>query len=65
VQLDVLGVGAEIARHEVQLGHGHVEFVPAGVFELKEFSLVGPQGHAHEPQVAADAVLFVHHGARA
>ena len=62
VQRGALGRGARIARDQVQLLHGHVQLVAAGVFEHHELAVLA--GHLHDLQadIAAHAVFLVDHG---
>jgi hypothetical protein len=62
VQLDRFRVGAAVARDDLQLGHRHVELGAVGVFEVEEFGVAFAEVHVQQPEVAADAVAFMHHG---
>ena len=61
MQRRALGRGARVARDQVQLLHGHVQLVAAGVFEHHELAVLA--GHLHDLQadVAAHAVFLVDH----
>jgi hypothetical protein len=50
-----------VAADDVELRDRHVELVAALVFEVQELHLAFAQVDGHEPQVAPDAVLAVHH----
>ncbi len=61
VQRRALGRGTGIAADDMQLRNRHVELVAAFVFEVQEFHLAFAQVERDEAEVAADAVLAVHH----
>jgi hypothetical protein len=52
---------AAVTADDVQLRDGNVEFVFARIFEQQEFVLAFAEVEVHQPPVARDAVLFVHH----
>jgi hypothetical protein len=62
VQLDRFRVGTAVARDDLQLGHRHVELGAVGIFEVQEFGVAFAEVHVQKPEVAADAVAFMHHG---
>ena len=45
----------------MQLLHGHVQLVAAGVFEHHEFAILAGDLHDLQPDVPANAVLLVDH----
>ena len=60
VQRRAFGRGARIARDQVQLLHGHVQLVAAGVFEHHELAVLAGDLHDLQAEVAADAIFFMH-----
>jgi hypothetical protein len=56
-----LRVGAGVAGDDVQLRHRHVELVAAVVLQVQELGVALAEVHVQEAEVAADAVLDVHH----
>ena len=61
VELDGFGVGAAVARDQLQLRHRHVELGVVGVFEVEELGVAFAEIHVYQAEVAADAVAFMHH----
>ena len=61
VQRRLLGRNAAVAADEVQLCHRDIELVVAGVFQVQEFGLAFAQVEIGQAEVAADAVLRMHH----
>ncbi len=53
--------GARIARNDVQLRHRHVQLRILGVFQVQEFGFAIAHVHADQAQIAADAVVDMHH----
>jgi hypothetical protein len=62
VQRGGFGRRAGVARHQMQRLHRHVQLVAVGILEHQEFTGVAGDVHGLQPDVAAHAVGFVHHG---
>ena len=61
VQRRGIGIGAGVARNDVQLGNWHEQLGVAGVVQFEEFLLAQAQVHMHQAAITSDAVAFVHH----
>ena len=61
VQRRGVGIGAAVARDQVQLCHRHVELGVAGVLQVEELGGPVAEVHRFEAEVTADAMLEVHH----
>ena len=57
VQRGVLGIGARVARDEVEVGDRHEELGLVLVVDAQKLGLSVGRFHVHEPLIAADAVL--------
>ena len=57
VQRGVLGIGARVARDEVEVGDRHEELGLVLVVDAQKLGLSVGRVHVHEPLIAADAVL--------
>ena len=54
-------VTAGVAGDQVQAGHRHVELCFVGILQGEEFGGLAVELHGHQAQVAADAVIDMHH----
>jgi hypothetical protein len=61
VQMHLVAWRTAVAADLVQLRHRHVQLVAVGVLQMQEFGFALAQVHVGEADVAADAVLQMHH----
>ena len=61
VQRRMLGRGAAVARNQMQIRYRYVELRVARVLQMQKLGGSVAQVERHEAEVAANAMLFMHH----
>ena len=56
-----VGVGARVARNDVQLRYRYIQSGVAGIVEFEELHVAFAEVEVDEPLVAGDAMLFMDH----
>ena len=61
LQRRMFGRGPGVAPDQVQVRDRHVQLVALGIFDREEFAALATDIERHQAEVAADAMIFVHH----
>ena len=62
MQWRVFGRSAAVARDQVQVGYRHIQLRLIGILQVKELGRTVTQVERDKAEIAANAVLLVHHG---